>query len=591
MTLESAGGAATIGGDRGVPASRTLRRRVAGTPTVLVVFSLGLLYVATRALLLWRFPPYFDESFYAHEAWVAYHIPSQRFISLLDDKGPLLIWLSFVPIKLGFAPLTAVRLVAAASGLWCMVAVGLVTQRFADTRTAVTAMAVFVILPLVVVQTGIGFDEPLLTAAMLSSLYLQMRLAEQARVRDAVLLGITLGAGLLTKETGEIAVVLLPASLLLFPWRSPGRGRRLLRWAGCVLLAVALAYFLYSIERLSPLYYELGSIRKRLALYTPPGQALRHAGAILERNWPGYRVEIDGYLSAPVLVVAAAGLGVLAARRLRFALVLAAWILPPLGAVVLIASRPLGHYLLPPLFLVPVLCAIGVIATADALRRWAPPRRWMRPTATAGLIGLLVLPALWFDVRFVGSPATTRLPSYDDRELITDDAAGGGLPQITAMIRRDSPGSSLRIIAFAGLYTDAVSLLLGDPGAARFPYVSIESSLAPQASFVVATGPLPPSCTVAPASNTIVRAGCSAIPMTRLHRLYSFQRPRGGSTVTLYSVTPAPPAPAAPGLNTGPSGPAATPGRTAPRPRPSAKPHRQRRGPRPLRPGPGSGRR
>ncbi|MGA2010864.1 MAG: glycosyltransferase family 39 protein [Solirubrobacteraceae bacterium] len=498
-----------------------------------------LVYISSRLGWLWRFPPYFDESFYAHEAPIALAQPAQRFISLNDSKGPLFLWLSFIPLKLGFAPLTSVRLVAQASGLWTMGMTGILTRRLADTATALVAMSLFAIIPLWVVFTAIGFDEPLVAAAAMTALYLELRLVERPTLRDATLLGIALGVGLLTKQSGEFALVLIPASLLLFGWRAPGVAWRLLYWLGAVALAVALGYLLYSVERLSPLYYERADIAKSLGQYTPIGTALRDVSTIFQRNWPGYRSEIDGYVTVPLVVAFGIGIGTIYASRPATALVLLCWIVIPLGGIVLIANRPLGHYLVPALSPAIIVIAIGVTETARALRaRFPGPRA--RTSATCALAALSLVPALIFDVRFVVDPSRIQLPAYDDRELITDDAAGSGWSQFVTIIERRAVGlPAPHVIAYGGLITFDVSLLIGDPGGTRYPYVPLDSPPAGQAEFVVVTDSLPPPCSrAAPPTANITVPACSLVPVSRLRLLSTYQRPRGGSRIALYEVDP-----------------------------------------------------
>jgi 4-amino-4-deoxy-L-arabinose transferase-like glycosyltransferase len=512
--------------------------------TLIIVGGLVALYVVTRLLLLWRFPPYFDESFYAHEAPIALDQPAQRFISLEDSKGPLFLWLSFIPLKLGFAPLTAVRLVSQAGGLWTAGMVGLVTRRLSDRVSALVAMTVVVVLPLWLVFTSIGFDEPLVAAAAMTALWLQLRLVEAPTLRDATLLGVALGAGLLTKQSGEFAVLFLPVSLLVFAWRAPDLFVRLAVWVSAAAFAAALGYIFYSVERLSPLWYQRQEIEKSLGQYTPLGTALRHVGTIFQSNWPGYRAEIDDYLTMPMIGAFAVGTGILLARRVRLGLLLLIWVGVQLAGVVLIASRPLGHYLVPALTPAIVVMAIGITETVRGARTWLSG--WARTAGIALIVLVAIAPALVFDVRFIADPARDQLPSYDDQELVTGVAAGSGWKEFAAIIARRTAGHPApHVIAYGGLITYDLSLLLGDPSATRYPYVPVDYPQAEDAQFVVSTGPLPPPCSASlPATASIVGAPCSLLSRHRLVLLRSYQRPRGGTRITLYAVqSNTPPAP------------------------------------------------
>ena len=66
-----------------------------------------------------------------------------------------------------------------------------------------TAAGLYAVVPYFLVHDSIGLFEPLVTALALLALVLQLRLAEEPRLDLALLLGITLGAGLLAKERTE----------------------------------------------------------------------------------------------------------------------------------------------------------------------------------------------------------------------------------------------------------------------------------------------------------------------------------------------------------------------------------------------------
>src|ERR1700758_3112632 len=84
--------------------------------------------VATRFALLWRFPPFWDESLYAGWALQVHDSFAARWVALLNGKLPLLSWLGAGVMHGGGEPLTAVRLVsimaAVASALFAALIAG-----------------------------------------------------------------------------------------------------------------------------------------------------------------------------------------------------------------------------------------------------------------------------------------------------------------------------------------------------------------------------------------------------------------------------------------------------------------------------------
>ena len=80
-------------------------------------------------------------------------------------------------------------------------------------------------------------------------------LERRPRLDLALLLGTTFGVLLLAKPNGALALVLLPASLLVFDWTAPRRWHRLAVWAGFIAIALSVTVCFSALPRLSPLAY------------------------------------------------------------------------------------------------------------------------------------------------------------------------------------------------------------------------------------------------------------------------------------------------------------------------------------------------
>ena len=61
----------------------------------------------------------------------------------------------------------------------------------------------------------------MVTGLVAAAVLVAIRLAQQPRIVTALLLGVVIGAGGLTKPTTSVAVVVLPFTLLLFDYASP----------------------------------------------------------------------------------------------------------------------------------------------------------------------------------------------------------------------------------------------------------------------------------------------------------------------------------------------------------------------------------
>jgi 4-amino-4-deoxy-L-arabinose transferase-like glycosyltransferase len=493
------------------PLARSSRPSFTSRPVVVAVVAIGAVYVVTRLLLLSRFPPFWDEAQYAgwaHEGFVDSHA---RWVALANGKQPMLPWLGMSVMTLGFGPLTAVRLVSAVAGLVTLTMMGLIGHRLGGLRVGLVAAAGGAIVPYLVVHNSMGLMEPLVAATATTALYLQLRLAEEPRLDLSLLLGMVLAVGLLTKESGKFAVVLLPLSLLCFRWRDPAWRARLVLWCGYAALAVALAGVGYSILRLSDLYAEMERAGKAIGLYRDYGEALRHPGRWAERNWPSFRAGLGGYLTAPIVIAAAVGAGLGLRSRSRVAAVLVGWALAVIVGGTLLAGFPFPRYILVAVPPIVILAAYGLVRAVEAVAKWAGPYR--RPAAVA-VVAIAVVPALVFDARVLANPNTTRYPALDDRQFVTSGTAGHAWVEVAKELERrldDRPA----VVQLADLSSPALGLLLLDR-----PNIQLASGTDPRAR----------SAPLAIENGPQLRREDGLI---RLRPVFEVQRPRGGKPLTL----------------------------------------------------------
>ena len=452
-----------------------------GRPEAIAAGAILAFYILTRLLLLWRMPHFIDEATHAKWTFDAYHDPAARFESLTQAKEPLLIWLAAGFMKLGANPLTAIRWVSFFAGLLAMSMVALLARRIGGNRLALAAAGIYAVLPFVFVHDVIGIMDPLVTALLATALVLQLKLAERPRLDVALGLGIVMAAAVLTKETGKVALVLLPFSLLLFDWSPLGRLRRLAAWTGCAAISVALTGVGLLVLHLSPLYARLDSLRQLQLAY--PVRTL-HEGLAHPIRWLGDSLDVYpgaflGYVTAPLLLLFAVGVVALARTRWRLTAVLLVWILAPLAAAVLLAVHPYPRYVL---YVVPPMIVFIAVGGETALRwiweRVQPDRR-VPVLAAVGVVALA--PALFFDARVTGSPASTHYPVNDDVQYVTGWESGSGLNQIADTLRRMTKGKPAIVIYTSG-YSDALRFLVDNP---RLLYVSTTSKAVPLARYLV----------------------------------------------------------------------------------------------------------
>ena len=435
----------------GVPAAATHLRRI------VPLAGLAALFVGTRLALFRRFPPFLDESLYASWALRVHDSVNDRFVALAYGKLPLLSWLGAGLVFVGVEPLDAVRVVSVSAGAASMVAAGLLAAHLGGRSAGFAAAALYVVLPLAFVHDVIGIMEPLVAALLAVALYLQVRLAEHPSWTTAFLLGFALAGGLLTKETGQLALVLFPVSLLVFDWGQEGRSRRLLTWLGCALTAVAIAGVGYLVLTLSEYWDDYPQARRSLGTLRSFGEGVSHPLRWLEAAWADYRTELVGYTTVLVLLAIVVGIALALRRRVRLGALYLVWVLAVLAIDVLFLPNPFVRYLVP---LAPLLAAFGgygIVEGAAALARAV--HRPANPFAVAALATVVVLPALIFDARVLANPATAPYPGLSREEYATGWAAGTGWRPLADELRRRASDGPIVVASYGGL-SEALPLLL-----------------------------------------------------------------------------------------------------------------------------------
>ncbi len=419
--------------------------------------ALGVAFVATRATLIWRFPPHSDEAIFEKWTLAMSQDLGQAFIPLTFGQHPMQEWLALGPARLGLEPLTSLRLVTIVAGLVTMGAVAWLAREVAGPWAGLAAAAVWLVVPFGLVYGVIGLADPVVAALAAVAMGLQFALARRPRIGVALVLGVVLGAGILVKLTMLTAVWLVPLGLLLLDWRREGLGGRLARWAGLLLLACLIAFAMYQVLRLSVHWDQLQASQKGAARHGVL-DFLEHPGRWVEHNWPSFRQALSGYLTAPLVLAVAVGAGLTIRRTPRVGLYVVGWAALPLAAVVALADTPYVRWMLVAVPALVVLAGIGVaIVVRAVLAAVGSARRPLVWAACAILAVVLAAPALAWDVRTIRQPTTRPYPGNDEVDYVEAYSAGGPWLELVPRFRR-VPGAVRVATLGSGLEHLEVSL-------------------------------------------------------------------------------------------------------------------------------------
>jgi hypothetical protein len=414
---------------------------------------LAALYFATRLTNLGLLPMVSDEGTYITWGVRALHAQDFRvwLASLEDGKQPLLPWLMVPALALLEDRLIAGRLVSVLLGaLNAWLTWGL-TRHLLGARVAWVAAALYVIAPVALIHDRMALYDSLVTTCALAVLLAALRWSERSNLRWTLVLGLGMGAAVLTKLSALFFVALVPVAVAL--WRPAA----LRRW-----WLLAQAYFIagaaYSVMYISPIVDNLteGNFQ-RYSLTASEVLALPFA------VWLGNSAFVAeaalAYLGPPLSLLSVAGLAWVGWRGGRAGWVLVLWALVPLLALVLTAKIMYTRYL--------VFCLVCTLpAAAYALVAW-----WERvPRARLLAVALAVValtPPLQFGARLLFDPA--RAPWMDDRRWITDrfqyvesNYAGYGLRELAGELLEQAGRAPVVVLtrSATGMPRDGVTAYL-----------------------------------------------------------------------------------------------------------------------------------
>lgn len=238
--------------------------------TWIVIISLitFFLFFFLRLSKLNNLPVFVDEAIYIRWSQVMKNEASLRFLPQTDGKQPLFMWATVPFFKLSRDPLIAGRLVSVASGFGTLLGIGLLSYLLLGDILAVSlSMLILAILPYSVFFDRMALVDSMLAMFGIWSLCLSVLFAKTGRLDVAMLLGFTIGGGLLTKSPAVIFYVWLIIPVLLFfrpkNHKLKSVGSLLIGFVATLIISQAM----YGILRLGPAFEMIGS-RNQDYLYT-----------------------------------------------------------------------------------------------------------------------------------------------------------------------------------------------------------------------------------------------------------------------------------------------------------------------------------
>lgn len=329
---------------------------VLGAGLVLVFF-----YFLSRLINLTAIPVFADEAIYIRWAQVMRAVSSLRFLPLSDGKQPLFMWLVIPFLKFVRDPLVAGRLVSVLAGFGSMIGVFIVSLLlFKKKQIAFFTALLYIVTPFTLFFDRMALADGLLSFFGVWAFVLGVILVKEKRLDLALIAGMVLGLGLITKSPALFFALLLPTTLLLFDFKEKDSlllfFKLIFLWGVVYFLALAI----YNILRLGP-EFQMIAIRNKDYVFSL-SEVLKHPLNPFSANIRSALSWFLILLTPLIFVLGLIGLPLALKRNFREALLIFVWIALPLAGESAIAKVYTSRYVL---FVVPFFLLFSAYGLAE----------------------------------------------------------------------------------------------------------------------------------------------------------------------------------------------------------------------------------
>lgn len=391
-------------------------------------------YLFLRLTNLLSLPIFTDEEIYVRWTQIAKGDATWRFISLTDGKQPMFVWWNILFMHIVRDPLLSSRLVSVVAGSLTVIGLFFLGKEiFKNKCIGILSSALYVFYPFALVYDRMALYDSMVGMFTVWALYFSVLLAKTPRAWTAFVLALVMGGGMLTKTSAFFSMYLLPATLLLFDFKSKDVAKRLWRWVGFALLAVVLANVYYSVLRLSPFFHIIGD-KNATFVYTF-SEWMQHPFTFLFGNLLGVWDWLHTYMTWPVLILLIGGF-VVKRSFFKEKLLLFTYFVVPFFLLALFGKVLYPRFIF--FMTLPLLLIVGLFIV------------WLYERLKNKLlfVVLLFISFAWWmytDYFILANFAKAPIPLSDLTQYSNDWPAGGGVKEMVAFFKEQASKGKIYI--------------------------------------------------------------------------------------------------------------------------------------------------
>jgi 4-amino-4-deoxy-L-arabinose transferase-like glycosyltransferase len=436
-------------------------------------------YLATRFFNLTKLPIFTDEAIYIRWSQIGMRDANWRFISLTDGKQPMFTWIVMILLRFVHGnPLFVGRLASVIAGIGTMIGLWFLAIELFKSRTiAFCTIFLYIISPFTLWYDRMALYDSMVSMFSIWNLWLAIKLVRSPRLDISLILGMTLGAGMLNKSSGFLSLYLLPFTLMLFNWHAKNYKRQLFTWVMYIVLACVLSQIFYSVLRLSPFFYIIGQ-KDNVFLFSLQ-EWLDEPFRFFIGNLKGMLDWTTHYLTLPIFYMSLLPLFFRDKKQRERLLLYIWWIFP------FIALAGVGKVLYPRFILfmtIPlyIMAVEGVIRVLDLIKK---------PLVSVVFVLIVCIPSVTISYKIITDPLHAPIPISDRLQYIEDWPSGWGVPQIVSFLDEQAKAQKISVYTEGtfGLFPYALEIYLVEnpnititglwPLPAKFPEMIAQSAV------------------------------------------------------------------------------------------------------------------
>lgn len=400
--------------------------------SLIILVALSLVLLTTRLINLKVHPIFTDEAIYIRWAQIALNDPEYRFISLIDGKQPLFVWLTAISLNFVTDPLVAGRLVSVFSGFLAIFGIYFLARELFNDKVALITSFFYLISPFTFLYDRLAIFDSLLTMLTLYATLFTVKLVKNPNFTNSVLAGCSLGFGTITKSSAFFFIYLLPFSAMLIKEGERFAISKFFKWLSFLLITALIAFTFYNLLRLSPLFYVIG--QKNLEFIRPTREVLNQPFSFFGSNLGSIISWLLEYLTIPLFIISVASLMYGLGKKNLKIIFLSLYIFIPILAEtffnkVLYPRFTLFYY---PYIL--IILSFGIYSLFQKYQRHQT------------LLIILAIPILLFPLKtsftLLTKPHFARIPQSDSNQYFNDWPAGYGVKEAVGFVEaaaKDGP--------------------------------------------------------------------------------------------------------------------------------------------------------